>query len=336
MLRVLRGEEERALEGDGEDVHMLERKMQGLMKEDPSALVFRETWESKEARIRLSSPFGGLPHWRLFSVIVKSGADLRQEQLACQLIREMKMIWEQEKVMSVWVYYYRVMITSDNSGLIETVSNSISVHSLKKEAYAKKLNRTGELFTLYDYYVREFGPVGSPRFQKAQDAFLRSLAGYSLVTYILSIKDRHNGNILVDTSGHVIHIDFGFMLSNSPGAVGFEMAPFKLSQEYVDILGGTKSTLFKAFRDALLLGFLALRKHADKIVLLVEMMQQGSKFPCFANNPVAAIAALRDRFQLSLTEKQVEDFIDRLIVSSCNNMTSRLYDNFQYYSNGIL
>ena len=50
------------------------------------------------------------------------------------------------------------------------------------------------------------------------------------------MKDRHNGNILLDDMGHVIHIDFGFMLSNSPGNVNFESAPFKLTRELLEVM----------------------------------------------------------------------------------------------------
>ena len=90
--------------------------------------------------------------------------------------------------------------------------------------------------------------------------------GYSVVTYLLQIKDRHNGNILIDRDGHLIHIDFGFMLSNSPGNIGFEAAPFKLTSDYVQILGGVDSPAFGEFKRLFHEGFEAARKHSDRFI----------------------------------------------------------------------
>lgn len=74
------------------------------------------------------------------------------------------------------------------------------------------------------------------------------------------IKDRHNGNILLTAEGHVVHIDFGFMLTNSPGNMQFEKAPFKLTQDFVDLLGGPRSSMFRSFRALCVKSYLALRK----------------------------------------------------------------------------
>lgn len=69
--------------------------------------------------------------------------------------------------------------------------------------------------------------------------------------YMFNIKDRHNGNILLDNKGHMIHIDFGFIFSNSPGGINFESAPFKLTKEYVEVLGGPESEMFDYFKSLL-------------------------------------------------------------------------------------
>lgn len=66
-----------------------------------------------------------------------------------------------------------------------------------------------------------------------------SQAAYSIIMYVLQAKDRHNGNMLIDSEGHVVHIDFGFMISNSPGNMSFETAPFKLTREFLEVMDST-------------------------------------------------------------------------------------------------
>jgi len=56
-----------------------------------------------------------------------------------------------------------------------------------------------------------------------------------------------------------MHIDFGFFLSNAPGkGLKFENAPFKLTAEQVEVLGGNRSKVFAEYRELMKLGFLAL------------------------------------------------------------------------------
>ena len=65
------------------------------------------------------------------------------------------------------------------------------------------------------------------------------------------------------------------MLSNSPGNIGFEAAPFKLPLEYVEVLGGADGEPLREFRKLFHEGFEAARKHCDRIVTMVELMQKG-------------------------------------------------------------
>jgi phosphatidylinositol kinase/protein kinase (PI-3 family) len=77
--------------------------------------------------------------------------------------------------------------------------------------------------------------------------FISSLVGYSLITYFLQVKDRHNANIMIKKDGSIIHIDYGFFLSSMPGK-GVELeknVSFKLTNEYIEVLGGVKSKKFQ-------------------------------------------------------------------------------------------
>jgi hypothetical protein len=220
-------------------------------RDDPSAATFGEAWNMKKERIRKSSPYGWMKNWDVLSVIVKTGADLRQEAFACQLIQVCHKIWKDAET-PVWVKRMRILVTGESSGLIETITNGVSLHSLKRSLTLATIeagqNPRRRIATLKDHFVKTFGATDSDAYLAAVDAFKRSLAAYSIISYVLQLKDRHNGNVLIDNEGHIIHIDFGFMLSNSPGSVGFEAAPFKLTQDYVDVLGGVGSQHFEDYK----------------------------------------------------------------------------------------
>lgn len=312
----------------------------GLLMTKMDTSYLGEDWNTKRERIKRTSKYGHLDNWDLCSVIAKSGDDLRQEAFACQLIQAIANIW-QDELLDIWVKKMRILITSPTTGLVETITNAVSIHSIKKSLTTKMLengelnNAKGEIATLLDHFRYAYGDPNGYRYKRAQDSFASSLAAYSLICYLLQIKDRHNGNIMIDNDGHVVHIDFGFMFSNSPGSVGFEAAPFKLTLEYIDVLGGLQGAPFLKFCELVKNGFKALRKHASQLVSMCSIMQKESLQPCFNAGEQTSVQ-FEQRFMLSLSDDECDKFVeDYLIGKSVGSMYTRLYDQFQLITQGI-
>lgn len=255
-------------------------------------------------------------------MIVKGHDDLRQELLAMQVINKAHEIFK-ENSLNLYLRPYDILVISCNSGLLECVPDSISIDSLKKSN--KKYRNLNEFYHI----------VFEELFEEAQKNFAESMAGYSLICYLLNIKDRHNGNILIDSDGHVIHIDFGFYLTNSPGGnVQFENAPFKLTREMIDIMGGYNSEILTYFTVLMYQGLIALRRYAPELLLLIEMMRPGEKLQCF-KNPDKAVRDFRSKLHLDKSDLECFTLIEHLIKMAAENWKTVLYDTFQKLANGI-
>lgn len=288
---------------------------------------FGELLAEKRLRLQRKSTFASEPGWDILPLIVKVGDDCRQEQLAMQMIMQINDIFLDAKL-PLKLRPFHVLVTSSITGVIEVITDATSIDSLKKNV--------PNFQSLMWFFEKYFGPRGSKEFRIAQQNFVESMAAYSLVTYLLQIKDRHNGNILLDAEGNIIHIDFGFFLSNSPGGNwGFEQAPFKLTQEYVEVMEGEDSEAFSLFKVLIIRGFLELRRHVDKIVGLATVLLNGPTMPCFYSG-TDAVENLRTRFFADKTEQECIHFIHSLIEESVDNWRSVEYDRYQRITNGIL
>ena len=186
--------------------------------------------------------------------------------------------------------------------------------------------------------MTEFTANPGDSFKSAQQNFVRSLAAYSLMSYFFMFKDRHNGNLLLDTVGHVIHIDFGFVFGTAPGgSFSLEMStPFKLTEEMLDVMGGMRSPLFSEFVTLFCCGFLALQSHYHTFVTIVAIMSRDSTFPCFQGCDTSEVVAkLRERFCPDFSKEETVAYALDLIKQATTSYGTRQYDLFQYMSQGI-
>jgi phosphatidylinositol 4-kinase len=319
--------------------------------------VFGQPWAQKCREIRDTSPYGHVKGWRLASFIMKAGEDIRREAVVMQVISKLRSWFDVEIAEDHRPYMrpYTIMCVGGDSGMLECLSDAKSIDEVKK--------KISHFTSLRDYFERAYGlPVQGPRgfgppthhsgptgpegvisFETAQDNFLRSLVGYSLVCYILQIKDRHNANILLDREGHIMHIDFGFVLGDTPkmGKVPIfsERAPFKLSQEFWEVLGGWNTSaggLGVRFCKMFELAFESASTHADEIATLVEASVLSiNSNPNYARSVANAVRSrLRMRGEPRSTEQK--RFVMDLVNAALTCWSTTTYDWLQKSMNGYL
>ena len=270
-------------------------------------------------KYKKKSKFKNFENYEIKSFIVKANDDLLQEMLILQLIKKFSDIL---KPLEIDIKSYEIIMIGERSGILEYLSNSSSINYILNNP--QNLNFSNFFLNYFDKNL-----------ETAKNNFLNSLVGFCLISYFLQIKDRHNENILIDNTGRIMHIDFGFVLGASPGGFNIEKSNMKLTKEYVEILGGLESNLFKLFKKKFLIGIIELQKNYKILKTLIdEMCKMNLRIFDFVSKEKVA-EEFKKKFLFDVKKNELGNYIDKLIMSSYENYTTWFYDSFQYYTNGI-
>jgi len=250
-----------------------------------------------------------------YKTIFKSGDDLRQDQLIIQMINLMDSLLKKVKL-DLCLTPYRVLATSPEDGFVEFVPNSYTLQSI-----LQKHNKSIKHFLdLHNSKAQDL--------QKALNTFIKSCAGYCVITYLLGIGDRHLENLLLTTSGHLFHIDFGFIFGRDPKPFP---PPIKFNREMIEAMGGSNSIGYREFRKNVVMAFNILRKHANLILNLLSLM-------CDANIPdlnMENIVKTQDKFRLDLNDEDAEIFILRLVDDCSKAVFAQVIDVIHEVASGL-
>ncbi|KAE8745182.1 Phosphatidylinositol 3-kinase catalytic subunit type 3 [Frankliniella occidentalis] len=168
-----------------------------------------------------------------YVAIFKHGDDLRQDQLILQSISLMDKLLRRENL-DLKLTPYRVLATSTKHGFVQFIDSMPVAEVLQSDGSIQNFFRK--------HHFVESAPYGIQ--PEIIDNYVRSCAGYCVITYILGVGDRHLDNLLLTSDGKLFHIDFGFILGRDPKPLP---PPIKLSKEMVDAMGGVDSDHYHEF-----------------------------------------------------------------------------------------
>ncbi|KAH6583343.1 hypothetical protein BASA61_007522 [Batrachochytrium salamandrivorans] len=234
-----------------------------------------------------------------YEIIFKTGDDLRQDQLVVQIIMLMDKLLRKENL-DLRLTPYKVLATGTDHGMLQFVG---------AQAIARILAEFGNSIMPF-MRPSESDSLEIP--SAIMDTYIRSTAGYCVITYLLGIGDRHLDNLLLTREGNLVHIDFGFILGRDPKPFP---PPMKLCKEMVEAMGGAMSPNYQKFKSYIFIAFNSLRKSANLILNLFSLMVNAN-IPDIAIEPDKAVWKVQERFRLDLNDEEAIQFIQALVIES--------------------
>ncbi|KAL3837733.1 hypothetical protein ACJIZ3_022324 [Penstemon smallii] len=250
-------------------------------------------------------------------IIFKKGDDLRQDQLVIQMVTLMDRLLKLENL-DLHLTPYRVLATGHDEGMLEFIPSKSLAQILSEHRSITSY--------LQKFHPDEDGPFGITA--TCLETFIKSCAGYSVITYILGIGDRHLDNLLLQDDGRLFHVDFGFILGRDPKPFP---PPMKLCKEMVEAMGGAESQYYTRFKSYCCEAYNILRKSSNLILNLFHLMA-GSNIPDIASDPEKGILKLQEKFRLDLDDEESIHFFQDLINESVSALFPQMVETIHRWA----
>lgn len=250
-------------------------------------------------------------------MIFKKGDDIRQDQLVVQMVSLMDRLLKLENL-DLHLTPYKVLATGQDEGLLEFIPS---------RSLAQILSEHRSIIShLQKFHPDEHGPFGITA--TCLETFIKSCAGYSVITYILGIGDRHLDNLLLRDDGRLFHVDFGYILGRDPKPFP---PPMKLCKEMVEAMGGAESQYYTRFKSYCCEAYNILRKSSNLILNLFHLMA-GSNIPDIASDPEKGILKLQEKFRLDLDDEACVHFFQDLINESVSALFPQMVETIHRWA----
>uniref|UniRef100_A0A8C9ZQM0 Phosphatidylinositol 4-phosphate 3-kinase C2 domain-containing subunit alpha n=1 Tax=Sander lucioperca TaxID=283035 RepID=A0A8C9ZQM0_SANLU len=252
------------------------------------------------------------------NVMFKVGEDLRQDMLALQMIRIMDRIWLQEGL-DLRIVNFKCISTGKDKGMVELVPSSDTLRKIQVEYGVTGSFKDKPLAE----WLRKYNPA-EDEYEKASENFIYSCAGCCVATYVLGICDRHNDNIMLRSTGHMFHIDFGKFLGHAQmfGSFKRDRAPFVLTSDMAYVINGGErpTSRFQLFVDLCCQSYNLIRKHSGLFLNLLSLMTSSGLPELTGSQDLKYVF---DALQPHNTDAEATIFFTRLIESSLGSVATK-------------
>ena len=245
----------------------------------------------------------------LCNVLYKN-EDIRKDKIIVLIIKLFDIILK-EHGLDYNIITYNALSTSLNSGIVEIIDSSTTIYDILNIHKTNLLN-----------HILEKNSDAS--IEKIRSKFIKSLASYSVITYLLGIGDRHMDNILIRDDGCIFHIDFSFILGQDPK---FFSPEIRITDEMINALGGVNSKNFDEFINHIHKVYGILRRYSDLVYNLLYLLTK-------INNQNIDINILRNQVHYRFLPGELETKANLRLdttLSNCQN-NSNFIDYFHFQS----